>query len=431
MARNRPLPREQGPRPANPWRGRPGRSPYPKSLPRPNVPVRPLFPTRPPPMPRVPLPRFPVPIPGGAGLLRIPARFVPGIGWGLLGYEIYKYFYPDPEFLPYPAQEPIIIPKGFYIWRDCGRRPGSPPFGTPPGLTPTGPRQNVHYNVWHDALICDQGRTQWNGTVPLGTPFTPVYGKMQIDIKAGALAPDGRHQARGDVYLRKDDNVTIDPVDAKVVYAPTRYIPSSPAAPPMPDPNWVRGMPGPIPQPNPYEAPNPDLPTDPADWQASPGNQPLPRVHARRPPSRFEQEKKSLSKAARVGIFLWRMFDNFSEFTEIGGAFYDALPDDVRRKAKCGDGTSTFGQYGSDVDACMLETLWNNLDKLDTAEAFKNIAKNVVQDMTIGQFHKWLAKVTPDGVSIERTVFTHGVSRLQAEAYIAKKLEELFDALGL
>jgi len=152
--------------------------------------------------------------------------------------------------------------------------------------------------------------------------------------------------------------------------------------------------------------------------------------HVRGRPGPNVTEKKVLNRAARIGIAGFKALDTISELSEIGGAFWDALPEDVRKKANCADGVS-IGQYGLDISPCKARAIIQNLDRLDAFEAFKNVAKNVVEDMTIGQFHKWLAKLYPPGVSIQRTAVTHAASKAAPEAYIAKRLKELWDYLGI
>lgn len=137
-----------------------------------------------------------------------------------------------------------------------------------------------------------------------------------------------------------------------------------------------------------------------------------------------------MSRAKRLGIWLWNALDTISELSEIGGAFWDALPDEIRDRYGCKDGTS-FGQYGLDISDCKARAIVENFGQIDAAEAFKNLAKNIVEDMTIGQFHKWMSKVSPPGFSMQRTAATHALSRLKPEAYIAMRLEELWKFLGI
>lgn len=137
-----------------------------------------------------------------------------------------------------------------------------------------------------------------------------------------------------------------------------------------------------------------------------------------------------MSRAKRLGIWLWNMLDTISELSEIGGAFWDALPPQIRDRYGCKDGTS-FGQYGLDLSDCKVRAIVDNFDKIDAFEAFKNIAKNVVEDMTIGQFHQWLAKMYPPGVSFRRTAATHALSKADPELYIAERLKELWGFLGI
>lgn len=142
------------------------------------------------------------------------------------------------------------------------------------------------------------------------------------------------------------------------------------------------------------------------------------------------RERKVLSRAARVGIWLWGMLDTISETSEIIGAFWDALPAEIREAANCPDRVS-FGQYGLDVGACELDALFEHWDKVDAFEAFKNLAKNIVEHMTIGQFHQFLARLYPPGISFQRTAATHALSQADPELYIALRLKELWEFLGV
>ena len=137
-----------------------------------------------------------------------------------------------------------------------------------------------------------------------------------------------------------------------------------------------------------------------------------------------------MSRAKRLGIAMWNALDTISELSEIGGAFWDALPEDIRKRYGCKDGTS-FGQYGLDISDCKARAILENFDQIDAAEAFKNLAKNIVEDMTIGQFHRWLGKMYPPGFSYRRTAATHALSKADPELYIAERLKELWGFLGI
>lgn len=193
-------------------------------------------------------------------------------------------------------------------------------------------------------------------------------------------------------------------------------------------PNVLRQMPSPRPASDPAS----NAVENPYFAPFNPAPQPLPPLsHSRQPPGSNVKEKKTLSRAARIGIAGWKLLDTFSELSEIGGAFWDALPEDLRNKSGCEEGGVSIGQYGNEVNLCQINFLVDNWDKIDTAEAFKNIAKNVVEDMTIGQFHAWLAKMYPPGINLQRTAITHFAGRLEAEKYIARRLSELWEFLGI
>ena len=147
-------------------------------------------------------------------------------------------------------------------------------------------------------------------------------------------------------------------------------------------------------------------------------------------PEKGTREQKQRSRANRVGTFLWGLMDVASEYTEILDAMYDALPAKDRARWACAKGIG-IGQYGSEMNTCKGKALFHNWHKMDGPTAFMNIAKMVTEDMTIGAFHKFLSRLYPPGFSIQRTAVTHLSSKAEVEAYIAKRLKELFKYLGL
>lgn len=197
--------------------------------------------------------------------------------------------------------------------------------------------------------------------------------------------------------------------------------------PPAINPNVVRASPAEAPA----EWPQAATPVaEPVAWQWWSGTGPPPVQHSSQPPRKGEKENKNRSTAARVGQYGWRLLDNVSELSEIAGALYDALPEEVREKWGCAKGVN-IGQYGSDFNTCKMQALLHNWHSLDGRQAFMNIAKNVAEDMTIGAFHKFLSKISPPGFSWQKTAVTHLTSKLEVEAYISKRLKELFRFLGL
>lgn len=412
----RDLPPERG--------ARPGQiRPYP--APNDNPPFR----WRPRPQPgfgKKPIPRPYLPPPGGA--LRPLPRFLPGVGIGLGAADFLDAWF-DPSRNPRP-----FVPPGYWVFRcahSSGRLPGNPPY------TPNGPNMGPYLELF-TGQICNtsSGQVPSSANAPL-TAYTPLsIGSTTHDT---LILSDGGLQSGSALRMRHDVNWNYIepglPAPYEAVWRPATWPGMGPLPSAMPgaapsDPNPNRWAP-PSPQ-APPDVPPLEVPIDPPEWQwsSSPVGEPLPRWHASQPPPPNTQEKKAISKAAKIGITLWRMMDTISELTEIGGAIYKALPAEIRAKANCGKGIN-IGQYGSDLNSCMVKTLVANWDKLDTAAAVREIAKNIVEDMTIGQFHKWMSKISPPGFSLQKTAITSALAQAQPEKYIAKRLRELFDFLGV
>lgn len=404
---------------------RPGR-PRPRR-PSPKAPT-PQYPAYRNPLPRDPLPNYPkFPKPKRPPL---PIPYFPGAGAAGLGFGQWL-----DEWEWYKDERPWKLPGDWYFVAECGRLPGSPPYRAGGSDYNDGPKLDVRSGHIHN---CSGGQVPSGNWAPLQKPGTsdaftvrtilldPFTGNYTAFISDSSREP---HRFRHDQTYWHDSGKDI--LDTNVWYRPITSFSGSP----MPDgapmnPNVSRAGPGAPPwAPEPVPQPEPPPPV-PWQWYAPGPPNPPPRPHMSRPPGPNEREKKVISKSARVGIFLWKLMDTISELTEIGGALYEGLPEDIRKKANCPDAVN-IGQYGSDLNACMVETLIKNWHHLDAEEAIKAIAKNVAEDMTIGQFHKWLDKILPPGVSIEKTAITHLGSHIQPEVYIAGKLEELWDILGI
>lgn len=170
-------------------------------------------------------------------------------------------------------------------------------------------------------------------------------------------------------------------------------------------------------QPASSVAPNPDL--DPAP-RPEPGAAPAPRARlvarpgqplARmplaprnpRPPSRGEKEKKVRT---RGGVALFRFLDFVSETSDVIDAFWQALPDDTRKKWKCdkplkggivGSNAVSGGgsQYGIAGAECKLEALWHNWHKLDAVKAVGNLLTNEIEDRILGRAYAAADKLRP------------------------------------
>lgn len=253
-----------------------------------------------------------------------------------------------------------------------------------------------------------------------------------------------------------------------------------PALNPQVDPNWVRDMPGELPQPVPGEAPgnspiqspdnspgtsvppwtsypgqpqpgsnpgtspstpptvavppNIDPGPSPSEWQwVSPdvgGFVPL-APHIRRPPRKGEKERKVKNKSQRLGKAIYDAVDYISEKAEIVDAIYDALPEDVKKRWEKGRKTKgrgmadQAGQYGIDGADWKSQAIWHNWEKIDMEVAFRNIVKNHVEDAVIGRGQKYLPKNV--GSAFDRDL--PGDMSWSPEQQVSSWVDDLFNAV--
>lgn len=114
-----------------------------------------------------------------------------------------------------------------------------------------------------------------------------------------------------------------------------------------------------------------------------------------RAPSRGTSESKvqPASRAARIGLMLYRALDEISEGAELIDAIYDTLPKKVRdrweRKGIPGD---TFGQYGIEGADFKILALYHNWHLVEPEQAIKNIIKNSLSDAVIGRMQRQLPR---------------------------------------
>lgn len=327
----------------------------------------------------------------------------------------------DYFFGPHPV--PYQPPSGFYIHKDCLRRPGAPPYLYTGGNI--GPAIRTFGTKTTAGDTCPSGQSVASALyVNQGIANVATNTSAIILYDVGRNQTDTLRRGRVDLVYWRDTPTT----------TPTQYYtsPYTVFPNPMADPNLLRVTPG-TPVPSLAPAPAPPEPFGDRPWQwytpGPPGARP-PSAHVRERPRGRDQHNKNMSRAARIGVWLWNMLDTVSELSEIGGAFWDALPEEIRDRYNCADGTS-FGQYGLDISTCKASAIINHFGEIDALEAFKNLAKNIVEDMTIGQFHKFLDRLYPRGVSFQKTAATHALSELDPEAYIAARLKELWEFLGI
>lgn len=211
--------------------------------------------------------------------------------------------------------------------------------------------------------------------------------------------------------------------------APPLYVP---AFAPAPDPNWLRGAPA-LPPFLPPPIP-PVLGPGNVPWAKSFGRGgPRPAKPAgKQPPKKNRREPpKRMSRAARFGVAFFKVLDEISESAEIVDAFFDSLPDDVKKRWSKGRVNRSFldnaGQYGIDGADWKLQALWENYGKIDVNKAIKNIIKNHIEDKIIGTYSRHLPRNTVNSLNF----LDASGQRMSHEAIVAMQLKKVFAALGL
>ncbi|PZO60395.1 MAG: hypothetical protein DI635_15460 [Pseudoxanthomonas suwonensis] len=182
----------------------------------------------------------------------------------------------------------------------------------------------------------------------------------------------------------------------------------NPDASPVHDANVARRLPAHRPGTPPdavRAAPRPVTPSDHPEalkrwrwWSGGRGGPPGP--HMRTPPPSRTRERKVRSRSLTVSLAMFKALDLTSEASEIVSSFYDALPKEVRKRWERGRGEDpdkyrnfdNFGQYGIDGADWKLQALYHNWDKVDLGEAFRNVAKNMVEDRVYGSIHRYMPK---------------------------------------
>ena len=138
-----------------------------------------------------------------------------------------------------------------------------------------------------------------------------------------------------------------------------------------------------------------------------------------------------MSRAARFGVVFFKTLDKISESAEVVDAFYDSLPDDVKKRWSKGRVNRSFldnaGQYGIDGADWKLQALWENYGKIDVNKAVKNIIKNHIEDKIIGTYSRHLPRNTVNSLNF----LDASGQRMSHEAIVAMQLKKVFAALGL
>lgn len=209
------------------------------------------------------------------------------------------------------------------------------------------------------------------------------------------------------------------------------------------DPNFVRKLPGSVVDPvgDPIEAPGQLVVQAPrvgdVQWTATAtGIRASQRRHLREPPAAREHQGKLWTQSMRFAQALVKVMDGISEGSEVITAFYDALPEDLRkqiekarfpnarwikdkrtgkwRKVGMDRQGDQYGQYGIEGADWKAQALWEHWDKVDFETAFENVFKNYVEDKVIGGIHRKLPR-------------NYGNANPEGDREFAKRLEELVD----
>lgn len=134
----------------------------------------------------------------------------------------------------------------------------------------------------------------------------------------------------------------------------------------------------------------PSEPENPPDREIIPPplKLPPPRQHSRTPPRSREREGKAISKTVAATKFMSDVLDAMSEAGDAVDAVFKALDPRVQVAWKKKAGPLRPGEksarYGIDGADWKLWAIWYNLDKLDVAQAFKNLAYNELEDKAVG-----------------------------------------------
>lgn len=299
----------------------------------------------------------------------------------------------------YPDPFPWKLPSGWYLQADSGRRPGNPPYA-PNNIGARGDPRIGHISNFSAGQVPGSGSFVWDagpnnegftfGSVTFGTT-----GDKTLFLSDARTTPAVRY--RHDVVFWYDGMVA-----GTTVNFPYMYSRPLPNYNPMADPNIVRNLPPmpsnlPDPQGNPRPSPRarPGTATEaPPEWQWETGRNPRPRSRPRlrRRPPRGHKDKKILSQSKRFMLWLFNALDALSENSEIIGAFFDALPKDVRDRWSKGREDRPFvdngGQYGIDGADWKLQAVYHNWHKIDAEQALTNVARNLLQDQLYGVVHK-------------------------------------------
>lgn len=290
-------------------------------------------------------------------------RFLPYIGWGLTAYELYQW-YKGSEGAPRSAEGACGEGPFTHSQRHAG---GGFDFLLDRAMSACGtPLQVANDRV----RPFDNVHTLFFEGPGTGTRFT---------FQRWFIVPPGYGDV--DVFQPGAPPVAVPPL-----------MPEIPAwIDPLPQPIQV---PLPVPVAPPYELiperkPNPDR-VERSDWgydapplpgQAQPLPEPVPYPMPRpaRPPSNV-RERKVLSAKAKIVFYLW---DKATEAPDWVDAFYEALPDDLRR-----DLENAHGRPPNLITRA--KWTYDHYQEIDLETAFENAVYNLVEDAAAGRINKLL-----------------------------------------
>lgn len=276
-----------------------------------------------------------------------------------------------------PNQDPTAPPPydlgnpGWYT----GQSTVVPPAGT--NWVSTGGELRVYWN--NPRLDYPNLGASWTAPGDIVTDLTPVAGNVDsistfVPVHNTATNADAYWHTHSDwwIELGTDPGTTFIghgtplPMDLPIDWA-------------EPDPNMKRDM-------------FPDGINMHSEPMREPDTEPKGRRRFKIPnPTRPSERTRERKVKGSLQTIL-KALDIVSESSEFVGAFYDALPKDVRdRWDQKGRGLmDNAGQYGIDGVDWKLNALWHNWHKVDVEQAIKNVIANELQDKLLGLYQRSL-----------------------------------------
>jgi len=278
------------------------------------------------------------------------------------------------------------------FWREV-----KAPLGPPPGWilhsecpSPEGPTNYMDGQLVHPWQACLGGQSV--PAPPWGDWYSPYHTFITEWYAKDVGHPDYWSKSHIRTWVLDPADPHVWPVDNVRVYYNGV------------NPNLLRYM---RPQPRPDEYPN--VPSPENQWEQVPSvvevhktetqsRRALPRLSIGPPPA-GTKERKSREASAGVGVAIFRALDVVSEGAEVIDAFYEALPDNIRKrweknfKRDKGFSIDQAGQYGIDGADWKASALYHNWDKVDLNRAASNLIKNHLEDKAWGFYHRQADKI--------------------------------------